>query len=154
MRKVTVISGGQTGADRAGLEAALSLGLPIDGLIPRGRKAEDGKVPMRYTLREIESESYSERTRMNVNISDAVLIYSKSPMTGGTKMTSDFAHEQFKPVFLTKPVGELERFRDWLSRFEGAELRIMVAGPREAKDPGIYARSLPTFYLFLKETTT
>lgn len=154
MRKVTVISGGQTGADRAGLEAAMLLRLPIDGFVPKGRKAEDGFVPMRYTLREADSSSYMERTRLNVELSDVVLIYSKSPLTSGTKRTRDIAHEQSKSVFLTKTVGELEKFRHWLSRFEGAELRIMVAGPRESKDPGIYDRSLPTFYLFLKETTT
>lgn len=40
-----IVSGGQTGVDRAGLEAAIAIGLPYGGWVPKGRIAEDGTVP-------------------------------------------------------------------------------------------------------------
>jgi len=47
-----VVSGGQTGADRAGLDAAMALGIPVGGWCPRGRRAEDGPIPAIYPLTE------------------------------------------------------------------------------------------------------
>ena len=77
-----IISGAQTGADRAALDAALALGLPIGGWVPRGRRAEDGPVPDRYpNLRETDTDDYETRTRWNVQDADATLILSHGPLS-------------------------------------------------------------------------
>ena len=69
-----IVSGGQTGVDRAALDVGLAWGLPIGGWCPRGRTAEDGPIPARYPLRETESAKYDVRTRRNVRDSDGTLI--------------------------------------------------------------------------------
>ena len=75
-----VISGGQTGVDRAALDVALELGIKISGYCPRGRKAEDGKIPAKYPLLETDSEDYEARTEKNVEISDGTLILQRWPV--------------------------------------------------------------------------
>jgi hypothetical protein len=83
-----IISGGQTGADRAAFDAALALGLPIGGWVPKGRKAEDGVIPAHYSnLRETDADDYESRTRLNVREADATLILSHGPLTGGSQLT-------------------------------------------------------------------
>ena len=80
-----IVSGGQTGADRAALDVALELGLSTGGWIPRGRRAEDGAIPERYEeLVESDSESYERRTELNVRDSDATVVFSFGPPTGGS----------------------------------------------------------------------
>jgi hypothetical protein len=131
-----IISGAQTGADRASLDAALALDFPIGGWVPRGRKAEDGVIPDRYTgLEEIESESYEARTRMNVLYSDATLILSHGPLHGGSKFTEVVAMKHEKPVLhvdlgVTSIPDAVIAIRAWLSGLEGEVLN--VAGPRAA----------------------
>ena len=66
-----VISGGQTGVDRAGLDAAMAAGIPVGGYCPKGRRAEDGRILERYPLTELKLEDYRERTAMNIMESDA-----------------------------------------------------------------------------------
>ncbi len=68
-----IVSGGQTGVDRAALETALALGIPCGGWCPKGRKAEDGAIPEHYPVTETESATYEERTRLNVCESDATM---------------------------------------------------------------------------------
>jgi len=94
-----IISGAQTGADRAALDAALALGLPIGGWVPRGRKAEDGPIPERYPdLRETDTDDYETRTRLNVQDADATLILSHGLLSGGSKFTEAVARSLGKPV--------------------------------------------------------
>jgi hypothetical protein len=84
-----IVSGGQTGADRAALDWALAHGVPCGGWCPRGRKAEDGPK---------ETESYIQRTEWNVRDSDATILFSIEPtLTGGSLCTMEFARKHGKP---------------------------------------------------------
>jgi len=138
--RTRIVSGGQTGADRGGLDAAIALGLPHGGWCPRGRRAEDGKIPGRYKLRETGSAEYPERTELNMKESDGTVLFSRGPLEGGSAFTANLARKHQKPLLhidLGK-VGALEAEQillSWLSENEVAVLN--VAGSRENKAPGI-----------------
>ena len=134
-----IISGGQTGVDRGALDAAIALGMVHGGWCPRGRLAEDGRIPDRYALEETDSPEYPVRTEQNVLDSDATLILCRGLPTGGTELTLRLAAQHGKPhlvVDLNDPPtpGEV---RQWLQTHRGAVLN--VAGPRESQSPGIAA---------------
>lgn len=132
-----IISGGQTGVDRAALDAAIELDIEHGGSCPRGRLAEDGSIPDRYQLRETNSRRYSFRTERNVIDSDGTLILHYGPLTGGTEFTRRMAIKNQKPYFLfdfTKPP-KLEEVVDWLVKRQIVTLNC--AGPRESSCPGI-----------------
>ena len=94
-----IISGGQTGADRAGLDFAIETGLQHGGYVPRGRKAEDGRIDERYNLVELSTSSYPARTRKNIEESDGTVIFSlERRLSGGTKLTRGHADKLGKPV--------------------------------------------------------
>jgi Circularly permutated YpsA SLOG family len=94
-----IISGGQTGADRAGLDFAIHASLENGGYIPRGRKAEDGRIDDRYNLGELSTSSYPARTRRNIEESDGTVIFSLNRRRrGGTKLTLELANKLGKPV--------------------------------------------------------
>lgn len=137
-----IVSGGQTGVDRAALDAALAAGIAAGGWCPRGRKAEDGRIPDRYPLTETPSPRYEQRTRWNVRDSDATLILSPEPLTGGTAHTREICIRLNKPWFVADPhAPDAETaVRDWLQRVRPATLN--VAGPRESQRPGIHAAAL------------
>src|SRR4051794_26180413 len=89
---ITIISGGQTGADRAALDFAIAHGLSHRGWCPRQRRAEDGIIPAQYVLQETPSGHYSQRTEWNVRDSDATVVFSIKPrLTGGTRLTFELA---------------------------------------------------------------
>ncbi len=158
MTILRIISGGQTGADRAALDAALELGVPISGWVPKGRKAEDGPVPDRYpNLRETGADDYETRTRWNVRDSDATLILSHGALTGGSKMTESFAREMGKPVFhvdlSTMSIdAAAATIREWLRDIEGDTLN--VAGPRASSDPAIYKETKEIVPRLIREGLT
>ncbi|MDY0350703.1 MAG: putative molybdenum carrier protein [Desulfobulbaceae bacterium] len=136
-----IISGGQTGADRAALDAAIELGIPHGGWLPRGRKTEDGPLPPRYALRELDSESYRDRTEKNIVDSDGTLIVSFGPLTGGSALTESLALKHDRPCLILdleqvshpSAVTALEK---WIKRYR---IEIMnVAGPRASGEPRIY----------------
>jgi Circularly permutated YpsA SLOG family len=138
-----IISGGQTGADRAALDFALECGIPIGGWVPRGRLAEDGRIPERYAgLVETESADPAVRTARNVRDSDATLILSHGPLDGGSLFTHREATRIGKPV-LHLALDQLghaaaaDQLRTWLSAVRPATLN--VAGPRASRDPQIAA---------------
>lgn len=136
-----VVSGGQTGVDRAGLDAAIALGLDHGGWCPQGRLAEDGTVPSCYELSETDSADYRVRTEKNVIDSDGTLILYDGRLQGGTLLTQRLCRKHCKPHRLVQlersTVGEV---REWLS---GSALAVLnVAGPRESSSPGIGARAL------------
>lgn len=137
-----IVSGGQTGADRAGLDVAIELGIPHGGWCPKGRLAEDGEVPARYELRETRTRNYLERTELNVCDSDGTVIFIGGALAGGSKRTQQFAIEAGKPCFVARldAGADLEAlvadFRAWLREHRVAVLD--VAGSRESKSPGIY----------------
>ena len=142
MGPMTIISGGQTGVDRAGLDVALDLGLTYGGSIPKGRKAEDGPIDQKYeNLTELASGEYRLRTKKNVMDADATLIITMGRPRGGTAHTLRVALSLDKPHLVvdlqTKEEAEVfEEIRGWLNRQRPRILNI--AGPRESKVPGIY----------------
>ena len=132
-----IISGGQTGVDRAALDVALAMGIQCGGWCPKGRRAEDGRIPSRYPLVEITSPTYAPRTRRNVRESDATLILFRGEPRGGTLLTARTAARLDKPclsVDLDAPTA-LADVRVWLR--ENAISVLNVAGPRESQSPGI-----------------
>lgn len=136
-----VVSGGQNGVDRAALEVALALGIPCGGWCPRGRRAEDGAIALRYPLQETPSPDYAQRTRWNVRDSDATLILYRDRLRGGTALTARIGAELRRPwleIALTQP-WDPSAVRDWLESEAVAILN--VAGPRESQAPGIYAEA-------------
>jgi len=134
-----IVSGGQTGVDRAALDAGLALGLTCGGWVPRGRRAEDGRIPARYRLRETASSAYVVRTRKNVEDSDATLILTRGAPSGGTALTVEAAAALGRPVLVVDLAAPIDpaAVRQWL---EASGTRVLnVAGPRESGAPGIYA---------------
>lgn len=135
-----IVSGGQTGVDRAALDVALDLDLACGGWAPRGRRAEDGRIPARYPMRETATAAYPQRTRLNVRDADATLILTRGEPAGGTAFTIACAERLDRPcmlVDLTRP--DLEQaaatVREWL---DDEQVRVLnVAGPRESSAPGI-----------------
>jgi len=137
MRPTKIISGGQTGVDRAALDAAIALGISHGGWCPRGRLAEDGRIPSRYELRETDSPHYAVRTQRNVLDSDATLILCRGTPSGGTELTLRLADQHGRPalvVDLGAPLAAAE-VHAWLA--EHAVSTLNVAGPRESQSPGI-----------------
>ncbi len=134
-----IVSGGQTGVDRAALDTAIALQIPHGGWCPRGRPAEDGRIPDHYDLRETESTAYPVRTERNVVDSDATLILCRGPLGGGTELTARLAEKHGRPCLIVDlrepPSGET--VLRWL-REQQVEV-LNVAGPRESQSPGIAA---------------
>lgn len=135
-----LISGGQTGVDRGALDAALDRGFPCGGWCPRGRRAEDGAIPPRYPVREMDTANYIARTVQNVADSDGTLILARGPLTGGTKATEKHARKAGRPCLVidldgAAPHGEVDRITGWI-RANGIDV-LNVAGPRESAHPGI-----------------
>ncbi len=149
----TIISGGQTGADRAALEFALATGIAVRGWVPCGRLAEDGAIPARYAgLAETPSDDPAERTRCNVRDSDGAVIFTHGPPTGGTALAAAEAerlrrpclHVDFQHTSLACAAAAL---RSWLHRYRIHALN--VAGPRASEDPAIFGKVIVTLTLAL-----
>lgn len=141
MRLEKIISGGQTGADQAGLAVALQLDIPHGGWCPKGRKSEEGRIPDRFQLKEHESPEYPPRTLANVKDSDGTVIFTRGGMTGGSMLTRSLCEKQDKPwVHLdldalndTQAAAKLQLF----VRSNGIKV-LNVSGNRESKSPGIF----------------
>ncbi len=132
-----IVSGGQTGVDRAALDFALQHGISCGGWCPVGRRAEDGVIPACYPLQETEERRYDVRTAANIMDSDGTLIISPEPLLGGTKLTRDLAVKQGKPLLILSPNGlfTVDLIEPWLKVHKIHVLN--VAGPRESTCPGI-----------------
>lgn len=135
-----IISGGQTGADRAALDAAIEVPVPIGGSCPAGRKAEDGEIPDYYGLEEI-SGGYRQRTRKNVEDSDGTAIFYNAFLSGGTELTLKFCIRLNKPYKLIDiSLIDSEKAATALVEFAN-KLQVEtlnVAGPRASSHPGMY----------------
>lgn len=147
-----IISGAQTGADRGGLDAAIELGLPYGGWIPKGRRAEDGQVPDKYVgLVETTASGYPVRTALNVENSDATVIFARGMGGPGSQLTREIARNANKPILhmnLNQFPGALAEppdlsvaarvLYDFIERYNVQVLN--VAGSRESSVPGIQQR--------------
>lgn len=142
-RPARIVSGGQTGADRAALDTAIALGIPHGGWCPKGRKAEDGPLDPRYALRETSSADYHVRTERNVRDSDGTVVITIGIPTGGSALTLELAGRHGKPVLHldlaeqddAEAAEDLELWR----QVRGIDV-VNVAGPRESTRPGIGER--------------
>ncbi len=136
-----IVSGGQTGADRAALDFAIENGYTHGGWAPSERKAEDGPIRLMYQLTVLPNGSYRQRTKRNVEDSDGTLIVNLGELDGGTLATRQFAESLGKPHLVVQLDGgvstEASRLAvQWLR--DQSISTLNVAGPRESKRPGIY----------------
>lgn len=141
MPLVRIVSGGQTGVDRAALDVAIARGMPHGGWCPRGRRVEDGAIPERYALREHDSPVYAARTERNVVDSDATLVLAIGTPRNGTALTVRLAARHGRPclvVDLAAPAAP-STVATWLASNDARVLN--VAGPRESTHPGIHDRA-------------
>ena len=149
-----IISGGQTGADRGGLEAAIYCKVSHGGWCPKEHKAEDGTIPTKYHLTEMESAEYLPRTQANVIDSDATLIFTHGPLSGGSLKTATYANHLEKPYHVidllrmrqSRAVKKIVRWLagetelidyDEYQAIPPSECILNVAGSRESQAPGI-----------------
>lgn len=138
-----IISGGQTGADQAGLDAAIEMGIPHGGWIPKGKRTEKGILPKKYKLIEMNSKSYPKRTEKNVLDSDGTLICTHGKLTGGSKLTKTVADKHGRPC-LHIDLDETINFKvpaeiiSWI--MENKIETLNVAGSRASKDPKVYKK--------------
>jgi len=136
-----IVSGGQTGADQAALDAAIDLSIAHGGWISKGRKTENGPLPERYQLQEMDTDSYAKRTEQNVIDSDGTLIISHGNLTGGSDYTRKMAVQHNRPwihIDLEQTIAfqAAENIRSWILDHQIETLN--VAGPRASTDPEIY----------------
>jgi hypothetical protein len=134
-----IISGGQTGADRAALDFAMENGIAHGGWCPLGRLAEDGAIPEKYVLKEAATNDYRDRTLRNVMEADGTLIFYFDRLQGGTFLTYRYAKKFGRPTFLARlPTNSRsrQRARKWL--LDHGIHTLNIAGPRASKDERIY----------------
>ncbi len=136
-----IVSGGQSGVDRAALDAALAHGLKVGGWCPRDRRAEDGMIASHYPLQETPSRAYRQRTKWNVRDSDGTLILAPGKPTGGTALTIRLTRRYQRPLCVVNldDGGGVSGVCDWLTENRIATLN--VAGPRASSYAGIQARA-------------
>jgi hypothetical protein len=152
-----IISGAQTGVDRAAWDAALKAGLPIDSYCTKGGPVEDGHIPEKYPFQELETTQYQIRIENNVVVSDGTLIINKGQLTGGTKLSYEYTVKHFIPCLIIQlddqqiiPASSVVR---WIG---GQQITTLnVAGPRESKfSEGIYKEAysyLDKLFTMLKD---
>jgi hypothetical protein len=151
VRPLKIISGGQTGVDRAAWDVAIELGLDWGGWVPKGRKAEDGRIPDRYDLcMEAPVVDYKDRTSRNVRDAHATLLVTMGKTLSwrgpGTELTARIVRQTRRPTrwhdLERRTYGSVgaEAVREWLDTLGPADpLVLNVAGSRESSNPGIYA---------------
>ncbi|MCK5431616.1 MAG: putative molybdenum carrier protein [Gammaproteobacteria bacterium] len=151
--KLKIISGGQTGVDRAALDAALESGISAGGWCPQGREAEDGPIAEKYPLQELTDGSYKERTLKNVQESDATVIIYFETISGGTEETLSFCLKEKKPYLLIdgsdfNEEGASKRIKQFIN---GNQISLLnVAGPRASKEKRAYEYTKQAFTLLLE----
>ena len=151
--RMKIISGGETGADRAALDVALALGIPHGGSVPKGRWAEDGAISPQYDVIETATTDIKERTERNVLDSDGTLLVTQGPPTSGSALTRSFATQHGRPLLpinldVISSDAAVTQIIDWLDYIQ---CRILnVAGPRSSEASGIYAA---TYTLLLRTFT-
>lgn len=154
-----IISGGQTGADQAALDASIKLGVPHGGWIPKGRLTENGSLPDTYQLTEMPDTSYAARTEQNVIDSSGTIIISHGPLSEGSEYTRQMAIKHHRP-WLHIDLSQTPAFKSaavissWIDK---NDIQILnVAGPRASKDSQIYPAVLKLIesVLYLQQLKT
>lgn len=133
-----IISGGQTGADRAALDFAIENGIPHGGWCPKGRLTEEGPLAKKYRLSETKTEDYNERTLQNILDSDATLIFCHGELSGGSLYTLILALKYERPVLVVDLGGSVlpKEVKNWIGKHH---IKILnIAGPRASKNPLIF----------------
>jgi hypothetical protein len=145
-----IISGGQTGADNAGLDFAIENDIPHGGFCPKGRKSENGAINTKYNLVETISPNYLDRTLKNVLASDITLIFTISEnLTGGSLKTKEFCVKNNKPFYHITPQtkdSDLSKIRDEITKYH----IINIAGSRASKEREIYNFTKGTLNYIIK----
>ena len=142
MKLRRIISGGQTGADRGALDAALEAGFPCGGWCPEGRKAEDGPIPERYPLEVLPGAGYRRRTIQNILDSDGTAIFYFGEVQGGTALTLAQCLKLQRPHQLidASEVGPARAAEILQALIECHQIEVLnVAGPGETRTLGTYA---------------
>jgi len=147
-----IISGAQTGVDRAALDAALSENISCGGWCPEGRKAEDGVIPEIYPVQELKGGDYPARTLKNVQDSDGTVIIYFGYLRGGTEKTLRFCLDEGKPYLLIDaqeltPIRAAQRITEFFSLLGGDTLNF--AGPRASHVETAYDYTLKTIRKFI-----
>jgi hypothetical protein len=165
LRIAKVVSGGQSGADRGGLSAAIAAGVPHGGWCPKGRRAEDGVIPTEFELEEMATASYLARTEANVVDSHATVVFAVGAPSGGSRKTIEFARKHGRPC-LSVDVGAIsdleaaEKLSVWLDSLvqsgaipmaQADRIVLNVAGSRESKSRGIQERVARVLRLVLRK---
>lgn len=147
-----IISGGQTGVDRAALDAALKHGIDCGGWCPAGRLDELGKIPERYPLKELKEGGFAERTLKNVKDSNGTVVIYFEELQGGSRQTAEFCREEKRPhELIDAGKVSVERAAESISNFvRENKIRILnIAGPRQSEWSGGYKYACRTLELFL-----
>ena len=139
-QQLKIVSGGQTGADRAGLDWAIAHGISHGGWCPKGRKAEDGPIPAQYQLQETSRADYAQRTEWNVRDSDSTVIFTvRADLSGGSKRTAECARKHGKPCLhlgaVLPPSDAARQLRRFIADHRVGVLN--VAGSRASKEPAV-----------------
>jgi len=152
-KPLKIISGGQTGVDRAALDVALTHGINSGGWCPAGRLDEFGKIPDHYPVQELQSDGFNERTLQNVKDSDGTIIVHSRELRGGTEQTVRFCVDLKRPYQLidasklsaedaAKPIADFVRKN---------KIDVLnVAGPRQSEWPEGYDYASRALSAFLK----
>ncbi|MCP3873235.1 MAG: hypothetical protein GY699_08800 [Desulfobacteraceae bacterium] len=135
-----IISGGQTGADIAGIDAAISCNIPYGGWLPKGRKAENGIVPEKYTDFQVMTRGgYPKRTEQNIIDSDGTIIFTYGKLAGGSSLTKKFAVKNNRPwlhIDLDAEENPVTKIKNWIVDWD---IKIVnIAGKSASKAPTIY----------------
>lgn len=157
MQIFKIVSGGQTGVDRAALDAALALNVAVGGWCPEGRKSEDGAIPPHYPLQELPGSGYSDRTRQNVLDSDGTVIIYFEYLSGGTELTAMICMKEQKPYLLidASELGETraaKRIYEFVKEFNIQTLN--VAGPRASGEPKAYDYTKRSLKIAIEKITS
>ena len=150
-----ILSGGQTGADQAALDAAIETNIPHGGWIPKGRLTEAGPLPEKYNLTEMPTKDYLKRTRQNVLDSDGTVIFSHGDLKGGLEADRGFCHRavQAIPAYRPEEHPALGICRGACCRVNAHDIGVLnIAGSRASKDPEIYSKVKITVGLAINAT--
>jgi putative molybdenum carrier protein len=142
MALTKIVSGGETGVDRAALDAALATGFPCGGWVPGDRSAEDGTIAMRYPLTPLPKGGTRQRTRLNVVDSDGSVIFFHELLKGGARLTRNLCALEKRPYLLVDAHKSLEAraaARDIVEFVQRHSIRVLnVSGPRASRWPPGY----------------